>query len=253
MGARDLMADAKVFGYLYAVTFETGAIKVGMSRSSPKSRIQSHTSAGAQFGVSVFNVQVVNVYTPDVAERETRLCAQLQQSAATQTAGREWFKFECKDDAVLFAKSAMSQIEDESFAARPSAEQIAIDLAKRDGAAQLILDRISASPAHRAIGEPRLCAIREFLKAMNMPLGGSEEAATVDLFYRLELVIADCGDDISKLPESADSLYYGDIDYEMAFCAGNASFRVSACRSILMFLQDHELHASLNAKYWGRT
>lgn len=250
MGGRDLMAGAKVFGYLYAVTFETGAIKVGMSRASPQSRIQSHTSAGAQFGVSVFNTQVVKVYTPDVAVRESALCALLLQSAKP-TAGREWFKFDSKESAVRFAASVLSHIEAESHAARPSVEQIELADAQSSAAADAILDRISGRFAKREVSESRLCAIRAFLAAFDMPIGGRDESFMVELFYRFEMVVASCGDDMSKLPESADGLYYGDIDYEMAFCAEEASLRGPACRSILEFMRDAPLQASLTKQYGG--
>lgn len=138
--------DAKPYGYLYAVVFETGAIKIGMSSARPAHRVHSHMADGKKFGVETHSTSIIPVYTVDTATREASLCA-LLQSVAIPTAGREWFKFLTKEVAVDFVACNMAHIEAESYLNRPTPEQIAEDIASRRAVSDRFMSIIYAQPS----------------------------------------------------------------------------------------------------------
>lgn len=243
--------DIKPQGYLYAVIFETGAVKVGMSRRLPLLRIKSHRSAGKQFGVSVSETLVVSVYTLDVVERESLLVEALRQVAVC-TAGREWFKFECKKTAAQFVSENMGGIEAESYAVRPSKEQLSIIAAESRASIDKMMNLIPNLPPVRQLKESRLFAIRQFLTSFDLPLNGAEEVSLIELFYRFDRLAADCERDAKKLPESAVGMDCYGIDYAMAFSREDEEQRGLAAIAIHNFISDTELQHSLAVAYGGR-
>lgn len=117
------MTKPKIFGHLYVAVFSNGTVKAGMSAKDPQSRITSHANAGKAFGISMDSSFFVPIYTNDVRAREKLMHEEMLQRA-TQTAGREWFKFATFENALNFAATYLHKVERMSFAERPSQEEI---------------------------------------------------------------------------------------------------------------------------------
>lgn len=113
----------KIFGHLYVAIFSNGTVKAGMSANDPQSRITSHAHAGKAFGISMESSFLASIYTNDVRAREKLMHKEILQHA-TQTAGREWFKFANFEDALNFASTYLHKAERMSFAERPSQKEI---------------------------------------------------------------------------------------------------------------------------------
>lgn len=80
-------------GYLYAVIFEQGTVKVGMSENSPDARIIFAMREAIKWRLKVHRSFSVKYETDDVGFRELSLCG-FCQIASESVGGYEWFKFE---------------------------------------------------------------------------------------------------------------------------------------------------------------
>lgn len=76
---------SKQMGFFYVVRFNTGLMKIGISRSNPESRIQSHKQTAKISGASIDKVRKYHVDGCDVLEG---FCVQLLKEASIS---REWF------------------------------------------------------------------------------------------------------------------------------------------------------------------
>lgn len=108
------MSGAKKGGSLYAVVFEQGTVKVGMTRYRPESRIMVHRSWGAKFEIKVYHEMFASFPTDDIEFRESVLC-EFCLDAAIQACGDEWFKFKSAEFAVQFLSGAFDRLAVDDF------------------------------------------------------------------------------------------------------------------------------------------
>lgn len=109
-----------VFGYIYAAVFSNGTVKSGLSDREPKNRLKQHENAGKAFGIEMEASFVASIYTNDLLQREKAMHKEMAQ-VATLTSGREWFKFDNKEQALVFCSNYLHRLERESFTERPIA------------------------------------------------------------------------------------------------------------------------------------
>ncbi len=80
-------------GYLYAVIFDQGTTKVGLTRNkNPSTRTRMHYSEGAKWGVKVKYELVVDFGHDGLEFKELSLCGYCERFASSVSA-YEWFKF----------------------------------------------------------------------------------------------------------------------------------------------------------------
>lgn len=108
--------SAAVVGSLYAVVFNQGTVKVGMTAFDPERRFKVHRCTGDKFGIEVSHEIVVPFCTDDVQLRENVLCGYCS-AVAPQACGFEWFKFPSADVAIEFLDSALAKIVANDFGA----------------------------------------------------------------------------------------------------------------------------------------
>lgn len=85
-------------GYLYAVIFEQGTVKVGMTKNAPKHRIASAMNEAIKWRLKVYRSITAKYETDDVGFRELALCG-FCQKAGESVGGYEWFKFKTPEIA----------------------------------------------------------------------------------------------------------------------------------------------------------
>ena len=118
-----ISGNPQVFGWIYAVVFETSVVKVGMSKASPQCRIAAHRHAGAKFGVKISHIFIVEIFTKNTAELESALIKKAN-SVAELISGREWFQFKSISLAAEFCESQVLPLKMQSYLDRPSMDQL---------------------------------------------------------------------------------------------------------------------------------
>lgn len=118
-----MKGSAEVFGWIYAVIFETSVVKVGMSKVSPEGRISAHRHAGAKFGVKILRSYAIEIYTKNVTELESILIKRAN-TVAELISGREWFQFATQYQAVEFCEAQVLPLKMQSYLDRPSVDQL---------------------------------------------------------------------------------------------------------------------------------
>lgn len=100
---------------IYAVIFEQGTVKVGITIVNTGVRIADHTRYGDRFGVSVAKTLIWNVATNDLERRESALCGYCITAGAKRLPGCEWFMFKSPAEAEEVIQAAMRNIENNVF------------------------------------------------------------------------------------------------------------------------------------------
>jgi hypothetical protein len=101
-------------GSLYAIIFEDGTVKVGMTGMNPCWRFREHKRMGERFRINTVH-EIVHVFdTEDLAFLESVLCSFCGKVAA-QTSGNEWFYFGSSDRAIIELPKIFELIKSNSF------------------------------------------------------------------------------------------------------------------------------------------
>lgn len=108
------MSYDECLGVLYAVVFEQGTVKVGMSTLNPDYRFSAHRKVGQRFGISTVHEFYEEFSTKDVPLRETVLC-NMCASVADWHNGFEWFKFPSPEVAVFHLEKFYDRIKNNDF------------------------------------------------------------------------------------------------------------------------------------------
>lgn len=101
-------------GHLYAVIFEQGTVKVGMStQSDPSFRMRAAYVDARKWGIAVAKEFSISFDTDDLEFRELVLCGYCQQ-VSESVEGHEWFRFKSATEAEekikeFFAKIAANE------------------------------------------------------------------------------------------------------------------------------------------------
>lgn len=91
-----------MIGYLYAVVFDEGTVKVGMTAMKLHCRISEHVNMGKRFGINVHAVFWRIFDYADLAKIETRLKWKYLHGGlpCRRAWGEEWFSFDSVEDAT---------------------------------------------------------------------------------------------------------------------------------------------------------
>ncbi len=85
--------------YLYAIIFEQGTVKVGMTNRDPEVRFDAHRSAGNRWGISPVKTTHMEVSYSSVLFKE-RVLREYCRLAADWGAGLEWFRYKSAEEAI---------------------------------------------------------------------------------------------------------------------------------------------------------
>lgn len=101
-------------GYLYAVIFDQGTVKVGMSINDPIFRMRVHSTEGKRWGVKIAKKIAMEFSTNDIEFRELALCGYCER-AAQPVGGYEWFFFGDAEKAEISIMGFLKKIEANVF------------------------------------------------------------------------------------------------------------------------------------------
>lgn len=141
-------------GYLYAVIFSQGTVKVGMTCGIPKDRMKYHYSDGRKFGIKV-KYEITELFqTNDIEFREKVLFAKCGMVSEC-VGGQEWYLFESADIAKNKITEFMRQIKANEFGEISKIQRVsnALDKESRFQAAMLLVRQgVNPNEAAKRVG-----------------------------------------------------------------------------------------------------
>jgi DNA-binding transcriptional regulator YdaS (Cro superfamily) len=140
-------------GYLYAVAFSDGTVKIGRANQAHH-RIAAHRRHAAVFGIEIAETYVVQV--PNSVEGELVALMLAEQRLGVTRRAREWFSGLCFADAkecVNAGRSATWAARTSPLARAKDANDGAVEI-RRQNLARLIASRFGGNQTHfaRALG-----------------------------------------------------------------------------------------------------